>query len=130
MYEIKETQYGLRIVTGGYLGKDELKSMSREAGEIVGRQKKGFGIIHDMRGMFTLPPEAREIMKRNMERAKDRGLGRVAHILDDAIATLQFKRLANEAGIADTTRNIDAGSVSDCERAALDWVVKGIDPDK
>ncbi len=129
MYEISETKYGLRIVMQGFLGKDELKTMSREAGRVVKKMKKDFGVLHDMRGMLTLPAEAREIMKLNMESAKQAGMGRSAQILDDAIITLQFKRLAREVEISDTMRQIDAGNVPDCERVAMDWIVKGIDPD-
>ncbi len=128
MYKLYQTEYGLRIVTQGLIVKDEMKQMMREAGETVNRLKPGFGVLHDMRGMFTLPPEAREIMKLNMEVAKRAGMGRSAQILDDAITTLQFKRLAKDAGISDTTRQIDASSVPDCDRAAIEWIVRGIDP--
>ena len=79
--------------------------------------------------MLTLSPETREVMKRNMEVAKQSGMGRSAQILDDAIITLQFARLAREVGISGTMRQIDASKVPDCERAATDWIVKGIDPD-
>ena len=92
--------------------------------------KKGFSILHDMRGMSTLPADARELQKRSMENAKKAGHKRAVQIVDNVIAALQFKRLSKEAGISDTTRQIDASSASDCEKVAIDWLVKGIDPDK
>jgi hypothetical protein len=129
MYELHETEYGLRIVTQGLIAKDEIQRMMQEAGRMVKGLRPGFGVLHDMRGMFALPPEARDLMKRNMETAREAGMGRSAQILDDAITTLQFKRLAKDVGIADTTRQIDASRVADCDRAAIDWIEKGIDPD-
>jgi hypothetical protein len=126
--EIHETEYGIRIVTNGLLSKEDLKRMGREAGQIVPRLRKGFGVLHEMRGMFTLPPDAREVMKRNMEVAKQSGMGRSAQILDNAVVTLQFSRLAKEIGISDTMRQFDSSKAPDCERAAIDWIVKGIDP--
>jgi hypothetical protein len=96
----------------------------------VSRLRKGFGVLHDMRGMSTLPPEARKVMKRIMEMSKQRGEGRSAQILDDPIITLQFTRLAKETGISDTMRQFDASKVPDCERAAMNWIVKGIDPNE
>lgn len=129
IHEVYETDYGIRIVTKGLVDENALKRMGQEAGRIVTRLKKGFGVLHDMRGMLTLSPETREVMKRNMEVAKQSGMGRSAQILDDAIITLQFARLAREVGISGTMRQIDASKVPDCERAATDWIVKGIDPD-
>jgi hypothetical protein len=88
--EVYETEYGIRIVTNGFLNKDDLKRMGREAGRIVPRLRKGFGVLHEMRGMSTLSPEAREVMKQNMKVAQKSGMGRSAQILDDAVVTLQF----------------------------------------
>lgn len=129
MYELVETEYGIRMVTHGFIQNDEVKRMGREAARLVSKQRKGFGVLHDMRGMSTLPPEARAVMKLNMEAAKNAGMGRSAQILDDPVTTLQFNRLAREVGIDDTMRQIDASKTKDCERAAVDWIVKGIEPD-
>ncbi len=130
MYELHQTEYGLKFIFKGFMEKDELQRWAQEVGHVTKKLAKGFCVLHDMRGMYPLPPEARELMKRNMERAKQAGLGRSAQIVDDAIAAIQFQRLAKEVGIADSTRQIDASSVSDCERVAIDWIVKGIDPNK
>ncbi len=68
-------------------------------------------------------------MKLNMVKAKQAGLGRSAQIVDDSITAMQFQRLAKEVGISETTRQIDASLVPNCEGVAVDWIVKGIDPD-
>jgi hypothetical protein len=130
MYELRETEYGVKFIFKGFMEKAELQRWTQEVGQVRKKLAKGFCVLHDMRGMYPLPPEARELMKRNMELAKQAGLGRSAQIVDDAIAAIQFKRLAKEVGISDTMRQIDASSVPDCERVAIDWIVKGIDPDK
>lgn len=130
MYKIEQTEYGLKMVFQGFIDKEELKRCHREVAQLVPKLKKGFSILHDMRGMKTLPADARELQKRSMENAKKAGFGKSTQIADNVIAAMQFKRLSKEAGISDTTRQIDASSVSDCEKVAIDWLVKGIDPDK
>jgi hypothetical protein len=130
MYEVYQTEFGVKLVFQGFLQEEELRKWSHEVARVTKQLRRGFCVLHDMRGMHPLPPEARQLMKRNMELAKRAGMGRSAQIVDDTITAMQFKRLANEVGIADTTRQIDASSVADSERAAIDWIVKGIDPDK
>jgi hypothetical protein len=123
------TEYGVKFVFKGFMEKDELRRWAQEVGQAVKKLGKGFCVIHDMRGMNPLPPEARELMKLNMVKAKQAGLGRSAQIVDDAITAMQFQRLAKEVGISETTRQIDASLVPNCEGVAVDWIVKGIDPD-
>jgi hypothetical protein len=130
MYKIETTEYGLKLIFQGFISKEELKRCHLEIAKIVPMLKKGFSVLHDMRGMQTLRPDARELQKRSMVNAKKAGHGRAAQIVNNTIAAIQFKRLAKEAGVSDTSRQIDASSVSDCEKVAIDWLVKGIDPDK
>lgn len=129
MYKIEQTGYGIRMVFQGFMKKEELKSCFREMAQMMQKIEKGFGLIHDMRGMSTLPKDAADYMMRNMKVARKAGIGRSAQIVSDVIAGMQFKRLAKEAGIDDLTRQIDASTVPDCEKVAFDWVLKGSDPD-
>lgn len=129
MYESHETTYGVKFIFQGFVQLEELRRSSQETGQLMKRLQKGFGVLLDTRGMYTLPPEARELMKRNIERAKRAGMGRLAQIVDDSVTAMQFNRLARETGISGTSRQIDASSVPDCERVALDWIVEGIEPD-
>ena len=128
MYEVHLTEYGVKFVFKGFMEKDELRRWAQEVGQAVKKLGKGCWVLHDMRGMNPLPPEARELMKLNIVQAKQAGLGRSAQIVDDAITAMQFQRLAREVGISETTRQIDASLVPDCEKVAIDWIVKGIDP--
>jgi hypothetical protein len=50
-------------------------------------------------------------------------------ILENAVITLQFRRLAKETGIYNWERYIDASKHKDWEKIGLDWVERGIDPD-
>ena len=51
-------------------------------------------------------------------------------ILDNVITTMQFKRIAQETGIYQWERYIDASSTGNWQKAGEDWIVKGIDMDK
>jgi hypothetical protein len=43
---------------------------------------------------------------------------------------MQFRRIGKETGIYEWERYIDASSVADWEKIGIDWLSKGIDPDK
>ncbi len=128
MYKIEETVYGFKLTFSGFITKAELKDWAKEAGEVVRKQKKGFGVLVDMRGMAAFPADARQYYVRNAEKCKEAGMTRSAHILDDPVIALQFSRICKEVGIFQDTRMIDANSVQNCEAVATNWLAKGIDP--
>jgi hypothetical protein len=130
MYKIEETEYGFKMTLTGFIQKEELKGWSREAAQVLRRQKAGFGALIDTRGMSPLPPDAREFWRRNEVVAKKAGLGRCAHISDDPITMMQFTRIAREVGTIENIRHINASSVPNWEEVALNWIIKGIDPNK
>ncbi|OEU57610.1 MAG: hypothetical protein BA871_10695 [Desulfuromonadales bacterium C00003096] len=61
---------------------------------------------------------------------KEKGMVRSVVILDNVITKMQFRRIGKETGIYEWERYIDASSVADWEKIGIDWLSKGIDPDK
>ena len=61
---------------------------------------------------------------------KAKGMQRSVVILSSAAIVMQFKRMAKETGIYEWERYIDASKHPDYEKPAVDWLTKGIDPDK
>ena len=128
MYRIEKTNYGVKFTFSGFLDKEEMK---RWAEEVVAGTKslpKGFCVFMDMRGMQPLPRDAWLMMQRAQEQAIKAGMARSVQVVDDPITSMQFKRFARNTGISDRERQIDASSVLDWEKMAMDWLIRGIEP--
>jgi len=51
-------------------------------------------------------------------------------ILANTVTKMQFKRIGKETGIYQWERYIDEVSNPNWEKAGVDWIQNGIDPDK
>jgi hypothetical protein len=83
-----------------------------------------------MRNLKPLPPDAQASMEEGQKLYKQKGMERSVVILNSASLTMQFKRIAKETGIYEWERYVDASKTADWEKVGLDWVKKGVDPDK
>lgn len=124
------TDYGFRITAPGFISvrdaevwRTDLQALVRE----VGRRR--FGILVDIRGQKANPLGATEIIKDVMKWLRACGCERSAVVLDNPLALIQIRRLAQETGVYAYERYIDARSVPDWEKVALEWLNLGIDPD-
>jgi len=59
---------------------------------------------------------------------KQKGMQRSAVVLDNALTTTQFRRIAKESGIDAWERYIDANLTPKWSEAAVKWVRDGIEP--
>jgi hypothetical protein len=126
MHMVEETKYGYRLVLEGRIdeGVEELESELR--GHI--HPKDGpFSLMMDLRKVNAFPHDIREVLKRSLYLCHQAGMERNAVVLNSAIATLQARRLAREAGVEAWSRYIDA-TYPDWERTALDWLVRAVEP--
>ena len=89
-----------------------------------------FQILVDMRGLLPLLPDAQTALEEGQKLFKAKGMERSCVILDSAVITMQFKRMAKETGIDAFERYIDASAHPDFITRAMDWLVKGKDPGK
>jgi len=74
--------------------------------------------------------EAEKEMQNGQKLYKKSGMERSAVILSSAVVTMQFKRIAQETGIYQWERYIDASKVANWEEVAKKWLVNAEDPDK
>jgi hypothetical protein len=81
-----------------------------------------------MRTLAPLPVEAQEVMVRGQSMYRSRGMERSCVILDDAITTIQFMRLARKSGIFKYERYINASEHRDWLARARNWVRHAIAP--
>ena len=128
MYKIDKTDLGFNLTFGGDMTKDEIEKWYTESEQALSGQQSPFGVIIDMRTLAPLPVEAQEIMVRGQSMYRSRGMERSCVILDDAITTIQFMRLARKSGIFKFERYINASEHRDWLARARNWVRHAIAP--
>jgi hypothetical protein len=126
------TPYGLRTRIWGYFTPEEALAWGDDYRRIVSSPTRParFGQLVDLREQKAYPPETNAIIQEMMTYVRQNGLERSAVILNSSVTKMQITRLAKEAGMYAWERYINAAEHQDWERVALDWIEKGIDPDK
>jgi len=128
--EIERKESGYLLAFGGFIEADEMQKWYDESkAAMIQETSDSFGVIVDMRTLSPLPENAQKIMIDGQKLYKDKGMQRSAVVLNNAVTTSQFKRLAKESGIYAWERDIDAFANPDWMQTAIDWVTKGMDPD-
>jgi D-serine deaminase-like pyridoxal phosphate-dependent protein len=126
---VKAADYGIEIVFGGSLSREEAEDVLAELQRKLPPAGGRFGLLVDSRGARAYYAAAQEVFKRAIFLCLERGMDRSVVVHDSPIASLQARRLAIETGTLLWTRYIDADSRSDWRQAARDWLIEAIDPD-
>ncbi len=130
MYKIEKTPFGFRLTFGGFLSKDELEKWVAESQKALASKSGKFGILVDMRTLKPLPPDVQKTMENGQKLYKGAGMERSAVVLNNAVTTMQFRRIVKETGIYQWERYVDASKVTNFEQVCTAWITKGVDPDK
>lgn len=130
MYKIEKQTWGFKLTFADFIKADEMEEWKNESEAALKAQTGEFGVFVDMRVLKTLPQDSKTVMEKGQALYKEKGMTRSVVILDSATVTMQFKMIAKQSGIYQWERYIDASTKSDWEKIGLDWIVKGIDPDK
>ncbi len=130
MYRIEQTYYGVKLTFGGFIQKEEMAEWVKESKKYGGSLPVKFGVFVDMRNLKPLPAESQEEMQNGQKWYKGRGMTRSVVILNDAITTMQFKRIAKETGIYEWERYINSAQITNWEDVGTKWLEEGIDPDR
>jgi hypothetical protein len=128
VYKIEKTDLGFHLTFAGDMTKDEIEKWYEDSEQALTGQQAPFGVIIDMRTLAPLPVEAQGVMVRGQSMYRSRGMQRSCVILDDAIITIQFMRLARQSGIFKYERYIDASAHRDWLAKARNWVRHAIAP--
>jgi hypothetical protein len=128
MYKIEKNATGFFLTFGGMMTKDELDRWYRASKEALFGQLPPFGVIVDMRTLSPLPEDAHEVMVRGQAMYRKHGMERSCVILEDAITTIQFMRLARRSGIYAYERYVDASAHEDWQERAINWVTRSVEP--
>lgn len=129
MYRIEKKPWGFKLTFGDFIKHEEMNQWYEDAERELKLQSGAFGVFVDMRSLKPLPADAQKRMEDGQRLFKQKGLKRSAVILDSALTTMQFKRIAHETGIYQWERYIDASTHADWEKRAMDWLQSEVDPD-
>jgi len=130
MYNIEKNNYGFKLTFGGHINEEEMKKWVDDSRKSLASAPSSFGVLIDMRTLKPLNPEAQKHMQEGQKLYKGKGMVRSAVIVSSAVTKMQFQRIAKETGIYEWERYIDASSVGNWEKVAIDWIANGKDPDK
>ncbi len=130
MHKVEKTGYGYKLTFAEFVKPEEMKEWLEESKKALTSSPKEFGVFVDMRTLKPLTPDAQAVMEEGQKLFKQKGMTRSVVILANSVITMQFKRIAKETGIYQWERYIDSTANAKWEQAGVDWLVKGIDPDK
>ncbi len=128
MYSINKKPWGFMLVFGGTIDADEMALWVKEAEAALTSQNEKFGVLVDMRTLAPLSADAQAEMQKGQKLFKGKGMERSAVILNSAVVTMQFRRIAKETGIAAWERYIDASKHADWEKMGVAWLTAGTEP--
>lgn len=128
MYKIERKKSGYVLTFGGLISKEEMNRWVEESRQALASETTPFAVVVDMRTLAPLPPEVQEIMVEGQQLYKEKGMTRSSVIVNNAVTSMQFRRLAKDSGIYEWERYID-GSQDGCFDIAIAWAKDGIDPD-
>jgi hypothetical protein len=130
MYKIEVKDFGYKLTFSGYIQENEMKNWVEESMKALSKAPVSFNVFVDIRNIMTLSEESKMHMLKGQRLFKAKGMVRSVVIIDNIIVKLQFKQIAQETGIYDWERYIDASAIEDWEKAGINWITKLIDPDK
>lgn len=130
MYSITKKDYGWLLVFGDSISEVEMMKWVEESKKaLASGTKKDFGVFVDMRTLKPLAQSTKDIMVKGQMLYKQAGMIRSVVILQSAVITMQFKRIAKESGIDAWERYISAETTPDWQKKGEDWLKSAKDPD-
>jgi hypothetical protein len=130
MYKIEKTHYGIKLTFAQTISKEEMAQWVLDSEQFLIDFPSEFGVFVDMRELKPLTLEAEREMNKGQRLFKEKGMIRSVVILNSAIVTMQFKRIAQQTGIYEWERYINAKAEPNWQRMGENWLIKAVDPDK
>ena len=130
MYKIEKTHYGIKLTFAQMMSRDEMVQWVADSENVLSDFPSEFTVLIDMRDLKPMAQETELEMQRGQKLYKEKGMKRSVVILNSAIVTMQFKRIAQATGIYEWERYINAKAEANWQKVAENWLVSAIDPDK
>jgi hypothetical protein len=128
MYRIERTPYGFRIRFMGEPAQSVMKDWMNEATSALSDMGEDFGVVVDLREVPGLPEALHCGLTEGMRLFKTRGMLRSAVLVSRPVLKRRLEHVARETRVFRWERYFE-GAHPGCERDAVDWVQRGIDPE-
>jgi hypothetical protein len=128
MYKIEKKDFGYKLTFDGFIEQSEMNEWVNEAESALSNQSGPFGVFVDMRTLKPLDNDAQKEMEKGQKLFKLKGMERSVVILNNAITTLQFQRIAKQSGIDAWERYIDASAEPSWEQKGIAWIKDSVEP--
>lgn len=129
MTNIEKKEFGYFLTFAGSISEDEMSSWVEASKAALATQNSPFGVLVDMRELSPLTPSAKNKMQDGQILYKQKGMTRSAVIVNQGFIATQFKMIAQQTGIYEWERYIDASASSNWEEIAINWILNSKDPD-
>lgn len=130
IYKIDKMTYGIRVTFDGMMNEEVAKDFAKEFLQVLSGVNGSMSILIDLRKGKPISAESQAILNDCYSAVIKRGLIRSANIVSSSLMRMQMERRARELGTYDKVRYIDSSADGNCEQIAVDWLERGIDPDK
>lgn len=125
----QKTKYGYRFTASGTATEEEMLKLTQEVKESFPKEDLDFFVFADLRGFAIFPPECKAALEELQRFLLDRGMKRAVVVVKDDLTGEQMQLVSKKTGAYAWERYIDASTNPDWESQAMDWLLKGIDPD-
>ena len=129
VYMIEKNSYGLKISFDGMMDEEIARRFAAEFMQSLNSIEGEISLMIDLSKGSPMPQAAQEAVNDCYKAVIQKGLIRSANIVSSTLMKMQMTRRAREFGTYNKARYIDT-SANNYEQVALDWIEKGIDPDK
>lgn len=129
MYKLENQDYGLKLTLSGDLTESEISGMTVEFQSLVESFDQPFSILVDARRLITLDQSVFHLMIKCQQIAQDGGRRSEAIVVSSPVLKSQGQRITLESGSSDAVRFISSVKHDDWEKVAMDWILRGIEPD-
>jgi hypothetical protein len=129
MTNIEKRDYGFKITFSGSIDLDEMTSWVDASKNALVSQTSAFGVMVDMRELSPLAPSVGERLQDGQKLYKEKGMTRSAVAVNQGFVAAQLKMVAQDTGIYEWERYVDASINTNWENTCIDWIANGKDPD-
>ncbi len=130
IYHVDREPYGLRVTFDATMDERTASQFRDDFLQVLETVSGPISILIDLRRGGPISPRAQEYVATCYHAVDAKGLIRSANIVSSALMKLQMVRRAKELGTYEKVRYIDPSTQVDFEKVALEWLEKGIDPDR
>jgi hypothetical protein len=131
MYNIIIQDWGIELSFAGTLEPSEAERFFGDfQSTVLAYSGKPWGLLVDCRKLAPASPEVAEVLTKSQILVHEQGVRSVSIVFASAQTVTLANRLARQAGLLGRERYIDAGNTANWRQLALDWIQRGIDPDK